>query len=154
MNISRKMILGATAVSITAVGVAAQHSSSGPHSGRVPSGVVAQPPPTLAQLCTPGYTATIRPPASYTTGLKQKQITDQHLSGTTKDYEEDHVVPLEVGGAPRDENNLFPEVWSEAHRKDKIENAYHDAMCAGRITVAQAQQVFLSHSWFKAKANP
>lgn len=137
-------------------GAAVVHSQTTPglHSGKVPSGVIAQPQPTMAQLCTSGYTATIRPPVSYTNALKQKQMAAQHLKGNAKDYEEDHVVPLEVGGAPRDENNLFPEIWSEAHRKDKIENAYHQALCASRITVAQAQQVFLNHSWFRVKPNP
>lgn len=149
-----KKAIALAATASIAVGVAAAHRSPGPHSGQVPTGVIAQPQPTLAQLCTPGYTATIRPPQYYTTNLKKAQMTAQHLPGTTKDYEEDHVVPLEVGGAPRDENNLFPEVWSEAHRKDRIENAYHDAMCAGRITIAQAQQVFLTHAWFKVTANP
>jgi len=50
-----------------------------------------------------GYTRTVRPPVSYTEPLKRAQIraygyTDHRL----RDYEEDHLVPLEVGGAPSD----------------------------------------------------
>jgi hypothetical protein len=51
-------------------------------------------------ICVPGYTRTIRPPISYTRRLKVKQIKQFHLDGTPKDYEEDHLVPLAVGGAP------------------------------------------------------
>src|SRR5256885_519669 len=128
-------IAALAALGVGGVAVANRNDSPSLHSGTVGSGAINHPQPTLAQLCTPGYTKTIRPPEAYTTGLKRQQMAAQHLGGTTEDYEEDHIVPLEVGGAPRDPDNLFPEIWSEAHPKDKIENAYHDAMCAGRITI-------------------
>ena len=61
-------------------------------------------------ICERGYTKTIRPPVSYTEPLKRRQLreygyADQHIWH----YEEDHLVPLEVGGAPRDPRNLWPE---------------------------------------------
>lgn len=51
-------------------------------------------------ICVPGWTATVRPPAAYTSALKARQIAERHLPGTLADYEEDHLVPLELGGAP------------------------------------------------------
>src|SRR5690348_8627785 len=61
-------------------------------------------------ICVSGWTATVRPPASYTNALKVKQIAEYGYSDTsTADYEEDHLVPLELGGAPRSEQNLWPE---------------------------------------------
>src|SRR5436190_23881636 len=53
-------------------------------------------------ICVSGWTATVRPPSSYTTALKVKQIAEYGYSDTsTADYEEDHLVPLELGGAPK-----------------------------------------------------
>ena len=40
------------------------------------------------------------------------------------DYDEDHIVPLELGGAPRATGNLWPEPYSgsqNAHSKDGVE---------------------------------
>jgi hypothetical protein len=34
---------------------------------------------------------------------------DMGLVGNPKDYEEDHLISLELGGAPRDPKNLWPQ---------------------------------------------
>lgn len=63
-------------------------------------------------------------------------------TGTTADYEEDHLIPLEVGGNPTDPNNLWPEPYAEpngARDKDKVENSLHDRVCSGQMTLADAQ---------------
>lgn len=61
------------------------------------------------------------------------------------DYEEDHDVPLEVGGNPSDPRNLWPEPlhgpWN-AHMKDRLENRMHELVCAHEITLTQAQDAF------------
>src|SRR5881227_2293039 len=57
-------------------------------------------------ICVSGWTATVRPSTSYTNALKVKQIAEYGYSDTsTSDYEEDHLVPLELGGAPKDAEN-------------------------------------------------
>jgi hypothetical protein len=46
-------------------------------------------------ICAPGWTATIRSPASYATALKVKQLAGSYaLNGDTKTagYEEDHLI--------------------------------------------------------------
>src|SRR5256885_9038407 len=54
-------------------------------------------------ICVSGWTATIRPPSSYTTNLKnQQKIIYGEADIPNSDLEEDHLVPLELGGAPRD----------------------------------------------------
>jgi hypothetical protein len=53
-------------------------------------------------------------------------------------YELDHLVPRELGGAD-DVANLWPEVWSDAHLKDREENRLHRAVCAGTVSLADAQ---------------
>lgn len=111
---------------------------------------VVNPNATLAKICTPGWTATIRPPASYTTALKQRQIvqygyTDMRLS----DYEEDHLISLELGGAPRDPRNLWPEPGASPNAKDRVENALHAAVCSGRLSLSAAQRA-ISSNWVTA----
>src|SRR6266550_368748 len=57
-------------------------------------------PETIREtICVVGWTATIRPPSTYTSKLKSQQMLSERLSGTAADYEEDHRVPLELGGA-------------------------------------------------------
>ena len=93
-------------------------------------------------LCRKGWTATVRPPASFTNQLKAKQILAWRLPGPPSGYEEDHLIALELGGNPTDERNLWPEPWTGAagaHSKDAEENALNKAVCNGRMTLAAAQ---------------
>lgn len=93
-------------------------------------------------ICRPGWTATVRPPLDYTERVKHQLFAASHLPGTIRDYELDHLVPLELGGAPSDPRNLWLEKWDGqwgAHTKDRLENALHRAVCAGAITLGQAQ---------------
>jgi hypothetical protein len=64
-------------------------------------------------ICVSGWTSTIRPPTSYTNPLKTQGIKDYGYTDTSlSSYEEDHFLPLEVGGSPRDPRNLWPEPHS------------------------------------------
>lgn len=99
-------------------------------------------------ICVSGWTATVRPPASYTNALKVKQIAEYGYSDTsTADYEEDHLVPLELGGAPRSEQNLWPEprYGSEtAASKDSVENKLKKAVCNGTVSLDDARSAIAS----------
>jgi hypothetical protein len=53
-------------------------------------------------------------------------------------YELDHLIPRQLGGAD-DVANLWPEVWSDAHQKDQLENALHGAVCRGELRLEDAQ---------------
>jgi len=60
------------------------------------------------------WTLRVRPPTSYTNALKVKQIADYGYSDTsTADYEEDHFIPLELGGVAGEEGVRRPPV--DAH---------------------------------------
>lgn len=102
-------------------------------------------------ICQAGWTATIRPPASYTNSLKRQDLTAAGLSlGQSSLYELDHRVPLEVGGAPRDTPNLWIQPWAGtqgARAKDTLENRVRADVCSGRLTLAQGQAVFLGDWW-------
>jgi len=84
-------------------------------------------------ICNPEWsTKSIRPPESYTTGLKKKQMQAWGLPGTTADYEEDHLISLELGGSPSDSRNLWPEPYNpspDARQKDTVENYLYKEVC-------------------------
>ena len=97
-------------------------------------------------ICVRGYTKTIRPPEPYTEGLKREQLRAYgYADQAIWHYEEDHLIPLEVGGAPHDARNLWPEPrygeWN-AHKKDLLENELHWRVCHGRMSLAEAQRIF------------
>jgi hypothetical protein len=104
-------------------------------------------------ICVYGYTKTIRPPEAVTEPMKKQSIhnyglTDQKLS----DYEYDHLIPLEIGGAPQDTNNLWPEPLSGewgAPLKDKLENKLNQLVCDGQLDLATAQKV-IAENWITA----
>jgi hypothetical protein len=98
-------------------------------------------------ICKPGWTATIRPPSAYTNLLKSSQMRDYGETGPLTDFEEDHLIPLAVGGSPTDPHNLWPEPWdgpTGAHRKDTDEVRTQHDICAGRITLKQGQDTTLA----------
>jgi hypothetical protein len=102
-------------------------------------------------ICMRGWTKRIRPPERYTYRLKRAQlhrpsspyfVADAYL----RDFEEDHRVPLGLGGATHDRRNLWPEPrhgeWN-AEKKDELEDAIHELVCRHEITLEQGQAVFL-----------
>ena len=91
-------------------------------------------------ICRHGWTATIRPPVSYTNALKRKQMRQYRETGSMSDYQEDHLISLEMGGNPTDPRNLWPEPYPRAAEMDKIENELNSEICDGKLTLAQAQQ--------------
>lgn len=91
-------------------------------------------------ICRRGWTATIRPPASYTDALKRKQMRQYGETGSLSDYQEDHLISLELGGNPTDPRNLWPEPYPRAADVDQIENQLNAEVCSGQLTLAQAQQ--------------
>jgi len=117
-------------------------------------------------LCKSGWTATIRPPASYTTTLKTQQLgTSKFKDNAPSHYEEDHFIFLELGGHRRDPKNLSPQMWGTpatpltskaplpphlvgAKSKDAVQNALHKEVCAGTLTLHQAQESIRT-DWFK-----
>jgi hypothetical protein len=59
-------------------------------------------------ICRRGWTRTVRPPREVTDAIKRNLAADQGVS--VRDYELDHVVPLDLGGAPADLRSRF-EAW-------------------------------------------
>lgn len=104
-------------------------------------------------VCVRGFTKTIRPPASYTNKLKKQQIAGYGYADTNpKDYEEDHLIALSIGGNPRDERNLWPQPrkgeWN-AEKKDQLEFVLYKMVCANEVSLAEAQRA-MATNWIAA----
>lgn len=101
-------------------------------------------------ICVSGYTAKIRPPVSYTNVIKKKLMSAAGISWNQRSlYELDHVVPLSLGGSPRDSANLKLQPWEGpegAKAKDVVESALHKAVCSRKVTLVQAQ-LCMSSDW-------
>jgi hypothetical protein len=108
---------------------------------------------TLAStICLAGWTATVRPDQSLTDSLKQQQIREYGYFDTNRaDYEEDHLIPLELGGAPADPKNLWPEAGGIPNPKDGVENALKQAVCDHRVDLAAAQRT-IAQNWVTARS--
>jgi hypothetical protein len=82
-------------------------------------------------ICTPGYTKHLRPDAGYVSDMKIKIA---HEAGLASDAAAamilDHIIPLELGGHPRDESNLQLQEASESRLKDNVEHWLHALVCA------------------------
>ena len=71
-------------------------------------------PATLSQtICRAGYTKTVRPSTSFTNGIKMRLFREQAKDSETEkaSYELDHIVPLALGGHPRNLHNLALQPW-------------------------------------------
>jgi hypothetical protein len=137
--------------------VEAEAQSALPDPSRTPGAI--NPAVTQATIgetiCVRGRTRTVRPPEHYTEELKRQQIRewgypDRRLS----DYEEDHLVPLSLGGSPDDPHNLWPEPheapggWG-SYRKDELEAVLPRLVCEGRLSLEEAQRA-IATDWIAA----
>jgi hypothetical protein len=91
-------------------------------------------------ICRRGWTRTVRPPVGYTNALKLRQLRQYGLRGPPSAYQEDHLISLELGGSPADPRNLWPEPYPRASAVDQVENDLNHRVCAGSLTLAEAQR--------------
>jgi hypothetical protein len=96
----------------------------------------------FSTICVPGWSKSHRPPVSVTNALKHEQLPP---GADPRQYEEDHLIPLELGGASANPKNLWPEPndaadsWGSG-KKDALENRLHSLVCDGQIPLVDAQR--------------
>lgn len=104
-------------------------------------------------ICRSGYSATVRPPTSYTEPLKLRQMVAYGYGGQSPaGFEEDHLASIELAGSPTDPANLWPEAYDGPHGarvKDRLENELHRRVCTGELTLALAQYAEMTN-WLEA----
>ena len=97
-------------------------------------------PDTLkATVCKSGWTATVRPDVGITDKIKANSVPPGHVA---TEYELDHLLSIEDGGAPNDAHNLWMQVYDDpygARTKDVLETKVKTMVCKGQLTLAQAQ---------------
>ena len=104
-------------------------------------------------VCVRGYTATVRPDKRVTNRLKREQIRQYRYSDKDpRNYEQDHLIPLSIGGNPSDPRNMWPQPrsgeWS-AEQKNDLEFVVYRMVCNGDIDLAQAQEK-IARDWTAA----
>jgi hypothetical protein len=142
------LVLAAVALLLVALLLHVEHGS-GPAAGAVladpvrPPGVL-NPDVTQATIgstiCVHGWTRTVRPPVDYTNALKARQMRAYSEAGSASDYQEDHLISLELGGHPTDPRNLWPEPYPRASAVDQIENDLNAKVCDGSLSLRDAQE--------------
>jgi hypothetical protein len=109
---------------------------------------VTDDPATLkATIGTSGWTATVRPPVSYTNALKVQVMAEYALTGNPSDFELDHLIPLCCGGHPTSQLNLWAQRRAGingAPLKDITEVAAQHAILNGLMSLQEVQQGFRS----------
>lgn len=114
---------------------------------------VADPHVTQANIhttiCIPGYSKTVRPPVSLTDSWKSD---DKRREGYPANAvgEEDHLISIELGGAPAERRNLWFEPGKIPNPKDSVENKLHREVCADKLPLSKAQHE-ISSNWNTAK---
>ncbi len=143
---STRTTLVAIALLLLGIAVVSPHGSSS--RGAYPADIVRSPGvlnPDVTQtnidstICLHGWTKTIRPPTSYTNALKKKQMREYGVGGSLSDYQEDHLISIELGGHPTDPRNLWPEPYPRASEVDSIENELNAQVCSGALALESAQ---------------
>ena len=101
-------------------------------------------------VCTPGYSKRVRHVTAETKRAVYAEYgVTVHAPG---DYEVDHLISLEIGGS-NSIKNLWPESYLtepwNARVKDKLENRLHRLVCAGTISLKEAQDA-IAKDWIAA----
>jgi hypothetical protein len=101
-------------------------------------------------ICVAGYAKSVRPSSSYTNAVKAKLLREAGLDASRMpDFELDHIVPLALGGHPRNLANLALQPWDGEHgaeRKDALEIRMHSLVCRGEVPLNEAQ-VCIAEDW-------
>jgi hypothetical protein len=98
-------------------------------------------------ICKSGWTKTIRPAG---------ELYECAQEGAAGALELRRPEPLPLRGGPpdlarasaarpRSHRNLWPEPWSQAHKSDPRENAWHKKVCNGTLTLRQARAQELAY---------
>lgn len=108
-------------------------------------------------VCTIGYARGIRPRgAAWRTlrnevyaryGIRRGERSALDARGRRHSlYVIDHLIPIELGGAPADIRNLWPQPRAAAERKDHVENELHARVCSGHMALDDAQRL-IARDW-------
>lgn len=122
-------------------------TTASPHDFRLPAKVALKNPLVKQSninktICIPGWSDTQRPAGSVTEKIK---IRLENQIGFHGEAELDHAIPISLGGwGGGDGMGLWIEPQPRARVVDQIEIQLHRDVCAGKITLSQAQKQIIS----------
>ncbi len=91
--------------------------------------------------CLHGWTRAVRPPVSYTGDIKRRMMAEIGVPPEGEaDVILDHRIPIVLGGSPADPLNFMLQPADESKDKDRVEVCLARTVCAGRISLDQAQR--------------
>ena len=99
---------------------------------------------TAGDVCTPGCATDHR---HVTESMRDRVYAEYGRTRGPGCCEVDHLIPLELGGT-NDLKNLWPQPDDPrpgSAEKDQLENELHEQVCAGRMTLADAQHCIASN---------
>jgi hypothetical protein len=146
--VPRLVVFGAVALLLVALVIRVEQRGS-PGAGALLADPVRTPGvlnPDVTQatidstICVHGWTRTVRPPVQYTNALKIKQMRAYGVIGPLSEFQEDHLISLELGGHPTDPRNLWPEPYPRASAVDQMENELNAKVCDGSLSLRDAQE--------------
>lgn len=100
----------------------------------------------------PSWSKAHHPPLEYTEAIKRQQHAAIRVRLPLSAFEEDHLVPLALGGHPTDARNLWLQPWAgewSAEKKDRLETRLHRLVCRDQVPLAEAQRD-IAHNWIMA----
>jgi DNA-binding helix-hairpin-helix protein with protein kinase domain len=102
-------------------------------------------------ICNPAWSAkNLRLSESFTRALKLRQMREWGIPGSPNDYEEDHLISMDLGGHPADSHNLWPQPYKPspgAAEKDVVERYLHGRVCDGKMSLTDAQSAIIG-DWY------
>jgi len=138
-----------------AMGVLAQATQGLPNPQITPGAIdpAVTPQNLQSTVCVKGYTATVRPDKRVTNRLKREQIRQYRYDDTNpRNYEQDHLIPLSIGGNPSDPRNMWPQprdgAWG-ADEKNDLEFIAYRLVCNGQLNLKEAQRR-IATNWIEA----
>ena len=117
-------------------------------------------------ICMAGWSAGERPPESVTEPQKRLSLAayGYYDGRSLGNYEFDHLISLELGGAADSPENLWPERNYPGaspssyylNPKDHVENDLNHLVCDGKMNLASAQHIIASNwvSWYRSHIGP
>jgi hypothetical protein len=111
----------------------------------------------IAKVCATGYARRVRPVGNVWSRLRNQAYDEYGLKRGERSfidaagrrhpaYQIDHLIPIELGGAPADLHNLWPQPIAAAKQKDRVENELHALVCAGQMPIRDAQRA-IARDW-------
>lgn len=131
-----RRLAGATLAVLLLTGCAAEAKApvTSPTIGRLNSAVTQA---TVGEtICRRGWAQSVRPSSAWSSKVKRSQLP---AGASMRDWVLDHVMPIELGGAPKDVANLRIVPVVRAKADDKEEDRLHRSVCDGSMTLAAAR---------------